>query len=183
MATLHDAFNVSRIVMGTPLLKNPVITDEPKHTWPCPADAKDRSGCTLKDVLPIMRDHYDLCFIDGDHGFKGVERDFLTLLGRCTTYMFHDIVNNRAMGVDPFWKKMRASEYTYGDYIFELEECIYQPKESDHRMMGIGLVTFLKDHATLAKAGPIRKPPELGSTNHCPANTGSVIAWPCTRKK
>lgn len=47
-----------------------------------------------KELLLSPRDRYDLCFIDGDHSFKGVRADYEYFAPHCGMMMFHDTVDS-----------------------------------------------------------------------------------------
>ncbi len=46
---------------------------------------------TSDDVKDLNLDHIDMCFIDGDHTYKGVEKDYNNLKHLCDYMVFHDI--------------------------------------------------------------------------------------------
>ncbi len=51
---------------------------------------------------------YDLVFIDGDHSYEGVEKDFLTYGAMGKIIAFHDIVNDGTPGVKQFWDELKT---------------------------------------------------------------------------
>ena len=51
----------------------------------------------------------DLCFIDGDHSFEAVRRDYESLRGVCNALMFHDIVDRAVPGVPRFWHALKRA--------------------------------------------------------------------------
>ncbi len=46
---------------------------------------------TSDDVKDLNLKHIDMCFIDGDHTYEGVERDYNNLKHLCDYMVFHDI--------------------------------------------------------------------------------------------
>ncbi len=46
---------------------------------------------TSDDVKDLNLKHIDMCFIDGDHTYEGVERDYENLKHLCDYMVFHDI--------------------------------------------------------------------------------------------
>ncbi|KAJ1640601.1 hypothetical protein T492DRAFT_440262 [Pavlovales sp. CCMP2436] len=88
---------------------------------------------------------YDLCFIDGDHTFLGVTRDFLALCARFRWVMFHDVVDINAPGVPTFWAAVKAGNYNAnGSYVAKIHECVSQPKgvrtSKGRGLMGLGIL-------------------------------------------
>ena len=59
---------------------------------------------------------YDFCFIDGDHSYSGVRRDYASFAPSCSYMMFHDIqdtstlhLKNFTGGVPMFWAHLAAA--------------------------------------------------------------------------
>ncbi len=46
---------------------------------------------TSDDVKDLNLKHIDMCFIDGDHTYKGAEKDYQNLKHLCDYMVFHDI--------------------------------------------------------------------------------------------
>ena len=53
---------------------------------------------------------FDFCFIDGDHSYVGVRRDYVSFSSSCRSMMFHDVqdvstlhLGNFSGGVPMFW--------------------------------------------------------------------------------
>lgn len=67
-------------------------------------------------VLPVPEaERFDFCFVDGDHSYVGVRRDYATFAPSCTYMMFHDIqdvstlhLGNFSGGVPMFWAHLVA---------------------------------------------------------------------------
>ncbi|VVB72563.1 Methyltransferase domain protein [uncultured archaeon] len=84
------------------------------------ADSHD--SATREKVESILRGRkIDLLFIDGDHSYAGVKRDFTVyspLSARGGIIAFHDIADPKEgkYGVSEFWKEIKDS-YTYRELI------------------------------------------------------------------
>lgn len=95
-----------------------------------------------------LRGMYDLCFIDGDHTYLGVERDFLSLRSRCRRIMFHDVFDSHAPNVPRFWRALKAGVYSAGTTdVATYDECFYQPEngvkgKNGRGLMGLGIMTM-----------------------------------------
>ena len=61
----------------------------------------------------------DLYFIDGDHSYSMVSKDFFNYKDKCTYMAFHDVLGMRnCEGVGAFWKELK-SIYTYWEFLEE----------------------------------------------------------------
>lgn len=78
----------------------------------------------------------DFCFIDGDHSYEGVKKDFdmySHLVKRGGTIAFHDIVTHHPRSgcqVDKFWREIKTHGYQYREII----------KNKDQNWAGIGVL-------------------------------------------
>jgi hypothetical protein len=65
-----------------------------------------------------MKDNsFDLVFIDGDHSYEGVSKDFETSKNSGSIFVFHDIASIVCPGVVQFWKEMKQREgYTFFEF-------------------------------------------------------------------
>lgn len=64
---------------------------------------------TLDQVMAVSP-HYDACFIDGDHTYEGVKRDWEMYGPLCRMVAFHDIYYAFGnCGVGRFWEEIRNS--------------------------------------------------------------------------
>lgn len=92
----------------------------------------------------LMNADFDAIFIDGDHSYEGVKRDFELVRGRACVYVFHDIVSHACPGVVRFWLELKqagASEYEFHEFTGQYTEVF----ERQHRSyFGIG-VAIQKD--------------------------------------
>jgi len=97
-----------------------------RRTW-----AKLEASLNVKfhtvDSDSFKNQKFDLCFIDGNHGFEWVERDFENV-GRFSKFcMFHDILDKHCPGVGRFYNQIK------GDNSIEFSEPPYDT-------MGIGVI-------------------------------------------
>lgn len=68
-----------------------------------------RSSSNAADGHPQHR-AVDLCFVDGDHTYRGVRADVERLSSHCTFVMLHDTLENiRGVGVPQQWAEMRRA--------------------------------------------------------------------------
>jgi len=88
---------------------------------------------TLKKVRKILkRNHLDILFIDGDHSYEGVKKDFemySPLVKNEGFIIFHDI-NCVTMGVYKFWKEIKK-KYLHEEII----------QDWNFKELGIGVLT------------------------------------------
>jgi hypothetical protein len=70
---------------------------------------------TSSEFANFMKDNsFDLVFIDGDHSYEGVSKDFETSKNSGSIFVFHDIASIVCPGVVQFWKEMKQREgYTF----------------------------------------------------------------------
>ena len=61
----------------------------------CPAEVLSRGSGRRRCCEPSP--FFSLCFIDGDHSFVGVARDYVKLSPLCQSIMFHDIADERVL--------------------------------------------------------------------------------------
>jgi predicted O-methyltransferase YrrM len=79
---------------------------------------------TVHDVKKIIGDTgIDFCFIDGDHSYDGVKKDFeiySPLMAKDGIIAFHDIVkhpNQKEVKVDKFWEEIKSNQYRYSEFV------------------------------------------------------------------
>ena len=67
-------------------------------------------------------EHIDLCFIDGDHSYAGVYKDYKEFHDKCRLFMFHDVADFDSAIIDPaggtprFWADITANAESPGSY-------------------------------------------------------------------
>lgn len=138
-------FHVSRVVFGDPALTDSALAgkspDDVKDHRSCSKSTANVSGCTLEKYMANSTEQIGLCFLDGDHHYAQVKKEFEFLRNRCRSFMFHDVVNSRVVGVPEFWKDMKAGKFFDKDKDkYQIEECLYQPVLSDQHIFGIGII-------------------------------------------
>ena len=88
---------------------------------------------TLKTIKSILKGNkLDFLFIDGDHTYEGVKKDFKmykTLVRKNGLITFHDI-NSETMGVFRFWREIKKR--------YKCEEIV---RDRDFKEEGIGILT------------------------------------------
>ena len=84
----------------------------------------------------------DLCFIDGDHSFEGVSRDYNSLRERCRLLLFHDIVAEEVPGVPRFWGMLKADPANAGLWHDFLQQPVGTALRANDTkgLLGIGLL-------------------------------------------
>jgi predicted O-methyltransferase YrrM len=78
-----------------------------------PRDSHDPA--TAAEASAQLRRDVDFLFIDGDHGYDGVKRDwelFSPLVAPGGLVAFHDVNEERHPGVVRFWNELRATHQT-----------------------------------------------------------------------
>jgi len=99
------------------------------------------SPSTFQKLKKILKTHkLDLLFIDGDHTYKGVKKDFemySTLVKKNGIIAFHDIVPHLPelnCQVNKFWNEIK-SKYRYEEFI----------ESKDQKICGIGIISLNKN--------------------------------------
>ena len=80
-----------------------------------------------------------ICFIDGDHRYSGVRADYEELAPRCSTMVFHDVIDMDSLsreggGVPIFWAELVANVRRERVHEFLSQPGIYPP------VFGIGIL-------------------------------------------
>lgn len=96
-----------------------------------------RSLLKLPPAVP-----YDFCFIDGDHAYDGIKRDYRSFSPACRFMMFHDIqdistvhLKNFSGGVPLFWAHLTAATHHQ-----RRTEFIHLPAEVRYPSFGLGVL-------------------------------------------
>jgi predicted O-methyltransferase YrrM len=88
--------------------------------------ADSHAAATLEDVRSRLEDKLDFLFIDGDHSYEGVRRDFelySPLVREGGLVAFHDIVPSGPRGqgdpgeVPAFWREVRERHSVKAEYV------------------------------------------------------------------
>ncbi|HKL16797.1 MAG TPA: class I SAM-dependent methyltransferase [Patescibacteria group bacterium] len=111
------------------------LIKENQTIYPIKADSHKKE--TLNKLKQILNNKkIDLLFIDGDHSYKGVKKDFQLyspLVKKNGIIAFHDIVpnkNDKNNNVYKFWKEIKKEKENF-------KEIIENPRQKG---MGIGLI-------------------------------------------
>jgi hypothetical protein len=100
----------------------------------------------IKNILPLRYkqatsrklrgNHFDLCFIDGNHKYNYVKQDFENLGKFADICMFHDINHESAhgyLGVKKYWDELKTknkNDYKFTEFLYHSE---------GKNVMGIGI--------------------------------------------
>lgn len=85
------------------------------------------------DTFEKLPKQIDFVFIDGDHSYEGVTRDFETALKLNPKYvMFHDIANQVCPGVVTFWDEIK-SKYPHHEFVEQYDSV-------NGNFLGIGVI-------------------------------------------
>jgi predicted O-methyltransferase YrrM len=80
----------------------------------------DSTGQEFADWLADKR--FDVAFIDGDHSYQGVSRDFASCAPIASILVFHDICSHAVPGVAVFWMELKAMYSDTYDFFEFLEQ-------------------------------------------------------------
>lgn len=84
----------------------------------------------------ILNQDIDLIFIDGDHTYDGVKKDFEVSLNFKPKYIvFHDIASVVCSGVVKFWNEIKE-KYTYFEFIDQYDDVA-------GNFLGIGVIELV----------------------------------------
>lgn len=89
---------------------------------------------TTDEFFIKNRDTYDCIFIDADHSYEGVRKDYensIKILNKNGVIIFHDIGNNTT-GVEQLWNEIKNKASTYFEYL-------WKPDYVDYYNCGIGI--------------------------------------------
>lgn len=102
-----------------------------------------RANSTAPDFLRwVTTMHFDVVFIDGDHSYAGVRRDFLNLLPVGRVFVFHDIAGSGLPGVVRFWIELKAlysHMFTFTEILDQYEDIALANPDEWTPYMGIGI--------------------------------------------
>ena len=86
----------------------------------------------------MNNNNFDLIFIDGDHSYNSVKKDWENVGQYADIIAFHDIDDKDCPGVVKFWKDLKPT----AEKDFDIIEYI-EPTEG-RNLMGIGVLTRKK---------------------------------------
>jgi cephalosporin hydroxylase len=81
---------------------------------------------------------FDLVFIDGDHTYEAVIRDYESVKDMARVLVFHDIVSVACPGVVRLWREIQSSPY-YEIHMFIDQYQEVLERESGNTFFGIGV--------------------------------------------
>jgi hypothetical protein len=103
---------------------------------------KQQGGFASVRLPPII----DVCFIDGDHSYKGVHDDVILMKNRCRYTMLHDMYDVDCQGVVIQWNELKKTYRGTPRW-----ECIQQPTGLTVPRLGIGIIrTNIGDDANVS---------------------------------
>lgn len=112
----------------------------------------------FKDKMAV--NEFDLVFIDGDHFYPGVHKDYMLLRDRGNIVVFHDIYSTPCEGVRRIWRELKENKFGDADQ-YEFHEFVDQYPEvmqnnNNQTFLGIG-VAIKKSFAKKALKKPIQE--------------------------
>lgn len=83
--------------------------------------------------------HWDICFIDGDHSYDGAKFDYNLMKNNSSVLIFHDIVNAACPGVVGLWTEMKqiTNEAQREEFVDQYLDVILRTGNS---YLGIGVI-------------------------------------------
>ena len=106
-----------------------------RHVWRfLGVDDKITTRTTMKGAVPPLDDvSFRLAYIDGDHGFGAVQKDF-EAVARCGNVVFHDYANKSCGGVRQFVDTLTPPAHIRGTVAFwkgdDSHGCISKTEDS-----------------------------------------------------
>ncbi len=126
------------LIEGYPTWKDQILksfTSDKQNIHLIKADSHDLE--TIDKIENILdKREIDFCFIDGDHSYEGVKKDFEMyshLVKKGGTIAFHDIVKHHPGSfcqVDKFWREIKKRGYLYREIV----------RNKDQNWAGIGIL-------------------------------------------
>lgn len=95
-------------------------------------------NCNSKDKKfknALLKNNWDLVFIDGDHSYEMVKNDYNTVKNNAKYIVFHDICNDYCPGVVKFWNEIKNNKCK--EWKDQYPETVNFNKK---KLMGIGLI-------------------------------------------
>lgn len=99
-----------------------------------------KAGLHGSEAQTILLPCYDIAFIDGDHSYPCVKRDFTFMKSRARRICFHDINDRICTDVVAFWKELR------GTYASSAAFTEFTDHPNGFCLMGIGILEWIQGH-------------------------------------
>ena len=87
----------------------------------------------------MNNNYFDLIFIDGDHSYNGVKRDYEISKNSGKIFVFHDILSDAVPDVVRFWNELKNNEkdtYNFFEFIEQYEDVW---NDTHQTFLGIGV--------------------------------------------
>ena len=87
----------------------------------------------------MKKNNFDLIFIDGDHSYEGVKKDYETCKDSGKIFVFHDIISDVCPGVVQFWNELKTVEsdtYVFFEFTDQYEDVLIN---TNQKLLGIGV--------------------------------------------
>ena len=141
------------------------ITD--KYMLP---EVKDRLDGFIRGTSSDLKgQHFDLVFIDGDHHYRKIKKDWENVGRYADMAIFHDINERTCPDVKRFWNEIKPGK--------EFKEYVYQTEGNP--VMGIGLIfnTKVDDYDDLNNGGQLNGKHRKTNSPYPENKEGGSLRW------
>ena len=87
----------------------------------------------------MNNNYFDLIFIDGDHSYDGVKKDYENTKNSGKIFVFHDIINSECPGVVKFWNELKHNNKDIYNFIEFTEQYEDVWNDTHQKFLGIGV--------------------------------------------
>jgi cephalosporin hydroxylase len=87
----------------------------------------------------MSNNFFDLIFIDGDHSYNGVKKDYEVSKNSGKIFVFHDIISDACPGVVKFWNELKNNQddiYNFFEFVEQYEDVW---NNTHQKFLGIGV--------------------------------------------